>query len=457
MIVKIFKNKGKGNPTASINYLLGKKRDRYLAKVLKGNPELSLELANTLLFKNKYTVGCLSFEESNINENNKIDIIRSFEETIFSGLDSSQYDISWIEHRDKKRLELNFFIPNVELSTQKRFQPYYDRSDRILVDSWIKIINDQYQLSDPHSPSKKQLTKINLNQSISHSIIKKQINELILEGIQQNIITSRDDILSFLKDSQFEIVRITDNSISIKHELLNKNIRLTGAVYENREFDEKYAEQFAKETTNYRLHNRERIEQAKANYNSALAKRTKFNERTYKYTEKTTIQAINYRNNNGMHNNSTFHFNNIEHLSNSPNNKPTEKVIQLSANNKRIKESTISKHPIVTESQCVSTPINRIKRENFQNDGWNVGFRSLQKIGIQYAKRIRNIFKEIIDRVRTTYTTIKKTEQFINNINITINDTKQRIISTQRRINETKYESHEKTENFRHLKKKLKP
>ncbi|MBW6098867.1 relaxase/mobilization nuclease domain-containing protein [Escherichia coli] len=40
-----------------------------------------------------------------------------------------------MEHRDKGRLELNFVIPNMELQTGKRLQPYYDRADRPRIDA----------------------------------------------------------------------------------------------------------------------------------------------------------------------------------------------------------------------------------------------------------------------------------------------------------------------------------
>lgn len=45
-----------------MNYLLGKDRDREHAKVLQGNPELTERLADNLEFKNRYTVGVLSFQ-----------------------------------------------------------------------------------------------------------------------------------------------------------------------------------------------------------------------------------------------------------------------------------------------------------------------------------------------------------------------------------------------------------
>ena len=136
MIVKFLGNKGGGSAGATIDYLLGKDRDRPGAVLLSGDPELTQRLADNLDFQNRYTVGVLSFEETDIDQHQKEKIMQSFEETLLAGLERDQYDITWIEHTDKGRLELNFIIANVELSTGKRLQPYYDKVDRPLVEKW---------------------------------------------------------------------------------------------------------------------------------------------------------------------------------------------------------------------------------------------------------------------------------------------------------------------------------
>lgn len=154
MIVKFLPNKGGGSAGATMNYLLGKDRDREHAKILQGNPELTERLADNLDFKNRYTVGVLSFEETDISDTAKREIMADFEKSLLAGLDQDQYNICWIEHRDKDRLELNFVIPNVELTTGKRLQPYYDRADRPLVENWKQVINHRYNLSDPTTHAK---------------------------------------------------------------------------------------------------------------------------------------------------------------------------------------------------------------------------------------------------------------------------------------------------------------
>ena len=142
MIVKFLKNKGNGSARATMNYLLGKDRDREQAKVLQGDPDLTERLADNLhQFKNRYTVGVLSFEEKDLDDKTKKNIMADFEKSLLAGLEADQYNMTWIEHRDKGRLELNFVIVNQELHTGKRLQPYYDKIDRPLVENWKQVTN----------------------------------------------------------------------------------------------------------------------------------------------------------------------------------------------------------------------------------------------------------------------------------------------------------------------------
>ncbi|MCH8713095.1 relaxase/mobilization nuclease domain-containing protein, partial [Neisseria gonorrhoeae] len=155
MIVQFF-NRGKGGGSGPIDYLLGKDRDREEARLLRGDPEETAALINSSDYAKKYTAGCLSFEESNIPAEQKHALMDSFEECIFAGLDKDQYNCLWVEHRDKGRLELNFVIPNIELLSGKRLQPYYYAADRGRVDAWRTMQNLTHGYSDPDDPAKRQ-------------------------------------------------------------------------------------------------------------------------------------------------------------------------------------------------------------------------------------------------------------------------------------------------------------
>ena len=273
MIVKFLGNKGGGSAGATIDYLLGKDRNRLGATLLSGDPDLTQRIADNLDFKNRYTVGVLSFEELELDAHQKQEIMQSFEETLLAGLERDQYDITWIEHTDKGRLELNFVIPNVELSTGKRLQPYFDKADRPLVENWKQVTNFEHGLTDPHAPEKAQAIKVLNSQNLPESVkeIKEQIGEVIAEQISNGNIQNRQDVVQTLKDAGFEIARETDRSISIKNPDGKRNIRLEGVIYENRQFDQQFEEKYSRAGQDYQGTSRER-------YDTALGKLQRLTE-----------------------------------------------------------------------------------------------------------------------------------------------------------------------------------
>ena len=284
MIVKFLGNKGGGSAGATIDYLLGKDRDRPGAVLLSGDPELTQRLADNLDFQNRYTVGVLSFEEPNLEEHQKEAIMQSFEETLLAGLERDQYDITWIEHTDKGRLELNFVIPNVELSTGKRLQPYFDQADRPLVENWKQVINFEHGLTDPHAPVKAQAIKTLNSQNLPSSVkeIKEQIGTAIAEQISNGNIQNRQDVVETLKGAGFEIARETDRSISIKNPDGKRNIRLEGVIYENRQFDKQFAEEHRRAGQDYQRTSRERYETALGKLQRLAESKQQGNRETFK-------------------------------------------------------------------------------------------------------------------------------------------------------------------------------
>lgn len=282
MIFKIFCNKGAGSATASVNYLVGKNHDRAGASVLKGNIEVTRQLAESLNFKNRYTVGVLSFEEKNLPEQTKAEIMASFESTVFAGLEEDQYSIAWVEHTDKDRLELNFFIANVELATGKRLQPYYDRVDRGLIKAWKDTINHDYQLSDPNDPQK--TLDLKPNQKLPR--IKDQLRQLIHDTIKQEVlagnITNRDEVIAYMGQMGLEVARTTKTAVSIKDPDGGQNIRFRGEYYEqNFRIDESYTATQDRASRDYRTAERERIQGTRRELKSRITAKREYNQARY--------------------------------------------------------------------------------------------------------------------------------------------------------------------------------
>jgi len=286
MIVKFLKNKGNGSARATMNYLLGKDRDREQAKILQGDPDLTERLADNLhQFKNRYTVGVLSFEEKDLDDKTKKNIMADFEKSLLAGLEADQYNMTWIEHRDKGRLELNFVIVNQELHTGKRLQPYYDKIDRPLVENWKQVTNHKYGLSDPNDPQKAQAIKIdrhNLPKDVQG--IKQRIGEAIAHQIEQGNITDRKGVIEALEGAGIEITRQTDKSISIKNPEGKRNIRLEGFIYENREFSQELGTEHREAKQDYERANAERYATAFEKLQRAIGQKQATNRENFKRT-----------------------------------------------------------------------------------------------------------------------------------------------------------------------------
>lgn len=290
MIVKFFGNRGGGSAKASMDYLRGKDQEREGATVLKGDPDLSQSIAEGLEFKNNYTVGCLSFEERDLPMKEKREIMEKFEKTMFAGLEEDQYNISWIEHTDKGRLELNFYIPNVEMTTQKRLQPYYDRADRPLVDNFKKVINQEYGLTNPDAPEKSQLLKMDLTTPRSVKELKDGVNSLIVAEVAKGEIESQEQIIELFGKAGLEVTRATKRSISIKNPDGGRNIRFDGELY-GKEFYEKTRtieelREYARgeqtgESGDYQLDNERDYERNKAKLEREIERRTERNNALY--------------------------------------------------------------------------------------------------------------------------------------------------------------------------------
>ena len=254
MLVKFFRNSGRSPITQMYNYLLGENNDREHVRLLVGDVQLSKDIIHQMNFSNKYTAGCLSFQEQNIPEPQKYELMQDFEKSLLNGLQADQYNITWIEHRDKGRLELNFVIANQELTTQKRLQPYFDKVDRPLVENWKIVKNAEYGFSDPKDPEKLQAVS-------DHKNLGKQVKserdiacDFVQQAFEQGAVKSRKDVLEVLSNKGYEIERESKKSISIKNPSApeGRNIRLTGELFhhdfsgvlsaENKEEQEKYAE-----------------------------------------------------------------------------------------------------------------------------------------------------------------------------------------------------------------------
>ncbi len=232
MIVKFF-NHG-SSPRGCLEYMLNEDRAEQPI-ILSGSSELTQELINRTShkFSKCYTAGVLSFEESDINPKDKLAIMSDFEDALMAGIDRDDYNILWVEHRDKGRLELNFIIPRIHLSTEMHLQPFYTPADMKRIDAFKDCINLEYGLSNPKDLSKKQSFVVPRELPKNRKEIIHSINNYMADMIEKGEISNRKDVIEHLSSFEgIEIARATAQSISIKVEGHDRNIRLKGGVYE---------------------------------------------------------------------------------------------------------------------------------------------------------------------------------------------------------------------------------
>lgn len=174
------------------------------------------------------------------------------------GLDADQYSCLWVEHRDKGRLELNFVVPNVELLSGKRLQPYFEKADK------------PRNLPKPKHEAARAIT------------------DGLLSMAGNGELSNRQDLVIALEGVGFSVVRQTKKSISISDPEGGRNIRLKGLIYEQDfKFGAGLREEIETASARYRATSQERIREAREVYRTGVEIKRAENQRRHSRPEPT--------------------------------------------------------------------------------------------------------------------------------------------------------------------------
>ena len=234
MILKMNrKSKGK---RGVIEYLLNEREKLGTALTLRGNPQLTQALIQNIERKHKYLSGGLMFAQDEfINDEQKKEIMDAFEEVLFAGLLSSQYNVLWVEHKDKERIELNFVVPRIELQSGNDLDLYSHRRDLALMDMWKNGINAKYKLFDPNDPRRTRTMSERTKVARGDGTIvvnRQSLDETLHRLVQDGQVQSRVQMIELLQKSGYQITRKNEESISVKHpDIGKKALRLKGGIY----------------------------------------------------------------------------------------------------------------------------------------------------------------------------------------------------------------------------------
>jgi hypothetical protein len=237
MFSKVFA-RGAGK-AAGTDYLMSEKdaqgKERNIpAEVLRGDPKITKQIISRLNFAQNYKSGVLSFTETvdEIGRGKLGEIMDSFEDMVKAGFedDPGRIDVLWVLHQDKGRAELHWVIPNVDLETGKRFQPYFDRVDQKMFRAWERLTNTENGFTDPADPARARTINIPAYLPENKEAQYRQINDAITGMFAQGKIKNRDDVVEALTEVGYGINRLSRDYLSIK-DPNGLKLRLKGAFY----------------------------------------------------------------------------------------------------------------------------------------------------------------------------------------------------------------------------------
>lgn len=354
-MVATYFDKGKGR-TGPVEYVLDAQRVQSgEATLLRGNAQITKDLIKTNNNELKYRSGVLSFTEQDIPEAQKQAIMDDFEKSTFAGMEKDQYNILWVQHKDKDKLELHFVIPRLELNTGKAFNPHWHKADQDRLLLFQDIQNAKYNLTNPYEAERANVLQMPTKWD-NRAKTKEQINDVIIQGVSTGQLQSREQIIEFLENNDLEVKRsnkgkLSKNFIAVREKGTEDYIRLKGAYY-NESFTStaEVGKQLTKREREHSFTTPEQLREAEQRLETAISKRAEYNSSRYQAREQK--QDINQ----------SIHINNEPSLDNRDNERsisPSPSISheperELNRTNSRTKQVEHTKEPeIRTEREQV--------------------------------------------------------------------------------------------------------
>ncbi|MEE8058760.1 MAG: relaxase/mobilization nuclease domain-containing protein [Pseudomonadales bacterium] len=233
---------GKG-PTEYFTHTQGRENDPPV--ILRGNPEQTRDLIDSLDFKYKYTSGVLSFAPGEvITPKMEEAIMDRFEQVAFAGLDPDRYNILWVRHSHADHHELHFVTPRVELESGKslNIKPPGQYAQSVF-DDFRSEINSRYGLADPEDPSRiKNVKTPNFELKIIAQALRegetppenmrKLLDGMLSQRAEAGLINNRQELIEQVTSLGLKIPRAGEKYITVQDPDSGKRWRLKGALYE---------------------------------------------------------------------------------------------------------------------------------------------------------------------------------------------------------------------------------
>ena len=293
MLHKIIGHSANGSQGV-MDYMLkekDKKTPRQGATVLRGDVETQAKLIDSLVgkFKQQYVTGVFSFEEApeQITEAQKVELMDGAEQTILAGLDPDRVSITWIEHTDKGRLELNYIVACVDLEHGRLFQPYVHSHDQDRFNAFRDIQNIKHGYSEPNDPAKAQTLSQTDRLPRTTKELKEDITAEIESQVIAGLVNNRDDVKQSLIEQGYTITRAGKDYISIKNpDPKGRNIKFKstneGGIYDiNFDPSRETANKISRASADFRASAEQRLRSAQKVYDKELDRKRDYHQKRH--------------------------------------------------------------------------------------------------------------------------------------------------------------------------------
>ena len=293
MLARIFKH-GAGSGERALDYLLSEKDHtgalrENAPEVLRGDPETTADLIDSLGFAQRYTSGVLSFTENDAarlasHPEARFELIESFEhDFLVPGMDPNRLAIVWAQHRDHGRTEMHFIVANVDLETRKRFPAYYDRADRNRLAVWQDLQNLSRGLDDPRAPERQRIIGHDLKLPTKKVDIAEVLEKFVVQKCMRGELEDRNAIVQFIESRGLKVGRQgTDYITVICGEEKNDRFRLKGAIFhESFRLDRTVATGIERGNAESEADRDRRIEQLRGRLETAMRFRREYLEKRF--------------------------------------------------------------------------------------------------------------------------------------------------------------------------------
>lgn len=243
-----FSRHGTGGGQAPVDYLTSEVRagrEDNCPVVLRGAPDDTAALIDSLEFKHRYTSGVLSFSpEDKVTPVQEQAIMDRFEQVAFAGLEADRYNILWVRHAHAGHHELHFVTPRVELTSGNslNIRPPGEAIKRVF-DDLRSEINVRYGFADPDDPARtrdvvvpdhalKIAAEALRRGEKPESDMRVLIDSVLSQRAVQGLIRDRADLVEQVSDLGLAVTREGKDYITISEPESGQRWRLKGALYE---------------------------------------------------------------------------------------------------------------------------------------------------------------------------------------------------------------------------------